>query len=85
LTLHYQPEHLKNILEGDQVITRRIDRGLEALHQCEATLPQMAALLPEGSQAREAVQEAWESARRGRMALVSQGSESPEGTRKRKV
>lgn len=61
------------------MITRRIDRGLEALHQCEATLPQMVALLPEGSQAREAVQEAWQSARRARMVLASPVEPSLEG------
>lgn len=60
------------------MITRRIDRGLEALHQCEAALPQMAALLPEGSQAREAVQEACRSARRARMVLASPGSDCPD-------
>lgn len=57
------------------MITRRIDRGLEALHQCEAALPGLADVFREGSPERLALQEVRMAAERAR-ALLRRGSKS---------
>lgn len=55
------------------MITRRIDRGLEALHQCETAIPGLADVFREGSPERAALHEVCMAAKRARQILSPGG------------